>query len=248
MDLFNIFEHGLRMQWISSTFSNTAFVCNHFGEELIVVLYYKSEEDLNKDIDNIKKMINPAYLICTPRPFPECRATLTRTDWMIIKSLQKDPWKPYSSISKELKISTKTVKRRVTKLSDDGAIYLLVDVNMKSLEGIIPVDLFIFYNNDSSNITSASKDKTRMQLQEYLADQLIFFEPNYASDMDHFALVLTNISKSQEIKKWVSEKEGIKQAQVSILLDIFPQHKLYQELVEDMVRRQQQPADIQVKA
>src|SRR5215217_8557148 len=61
-----------------------------------------------------------------------------------------------------------------------------------------------------------------------------------ASDMDHFGLILSSISKSQEIQKWASGREGVKQSDISILLDVFPRLKLYEELVEGMIRRQQQ--------
>jgi hypothetical protein len=44
-----------------------------------------------------------------------------------------------------LKVSSKTVKRRIEALARDGAVYLLVDLNMKSVEGIVPADLLVFY-------------------------------------------------------------------------------------------------------
>jgi hypothetical protein len=79
-----------------------------------------------------------------------------------------------------------------------------------------------------------------LQITEYLGDQLVFFDPNFAPDMDHFGLILSSISKSQEIQKWASGREGVKQSDISILLDVFPRLKLYEELVEGMIRRQQQ--------
>ncbi len=79
-----------------------------------------------------------------------------------------------------------------------------------------------------------------MQIAEYLADQFVFLDPNFATDMDHFGLILSSISKSQEIQKWAGGREGVKQSDISILLDVFPGLKLYEELVEDMIRHQQQ--------
>jgi hypothetical protein len=86
------------------------------------------------------------------------------------------------------------------------------------------------------------KDKTRLQIAEYLADQLVFLDPYFAPDMDHFGLILSSISKSQEIQKWAGGMEGVKQSDISILLDVLPGLKLYEELVEDMTRHQQQSA------
>jgi hypothetical protein len=83
------------------------------------------------------------------------------------------------------------------------------------------------------------KEKTRLEIGEYLRDQLVFFDPNFAPNMDHFALILSSISKSQEIQKWVGAREGVTQSDISILLDVIPRLKLCEELVEDMIRHPQ---------
>jgi DNA-binding Lrp family transcriptional regulator len=230
------------IQKISSSFPNMGVLCNHLEPKLMIILYYRDAKDLDHDIDKLMKITKATCVNKMPKLFIEYGAKLTESDWKIISSLQEDPWKPYRAISKELKISSKTVKRRVEALEKGAAVYLLADVNMRAVEGIIPADLIIFYEN-RSNINSAVKDKTRLQITEYLGDQLVFFDTNFAPDMDHFALILSSISKSQEIQKWVSGREGIKQSDISILLDIFPRLKLYEELVEDMIRPQQQSTE-----
>jgi DNA-binding Lrp family transcriptional regulator len=227
------------IQKISTSFPNMGLMCNHLEPKLMVILYYRDAKDLDQDIDKLMKITKATCMNKMPKLFTEYGAKLTESDWKIIGSLQEDPWKPYRAISKELKISSKTVKRRVEALAKGAAVYLLADVNMRAVEGIIPADLLIFYEN-RSNINSAVKDKTRLQIAEYLGDQLLFFDPNFAPDIDHFALILSSISKSQEIQKWAGGREGVKQSDISILLDVFPRLKLYEELVEDMIRHQQQ--------
>jgi DNA-binding Lrp family transcriptional regulator len=227
------------IQKISSSFPNMGVLCNHLEPKLMVILYYRDAKDLDQDIDKLMKITKATYVNKMPKLFTEYGAKLTESDWKIIGSLQEDPWKPYQAISKELKISSRTVKRRVEALAKGGAVYLLADVNMRAVEGIIPADLFIFYEN-RSNINSAVKDKTRLQIAEYLGDQVVFLDPYFALDMDHFGLILSSISKSQEIQKWAGGREGVKQSDISILLDVFPGLKLYEELVEDMIRHQQQ--------
>jgi DNA-binding Lrp family transcriptional regulator len=229
------------MQKISSSFPNMGFLCNHLEPNLLVILYYRNAKDLDHDIDKLMKITKATCVNKMPKLFTEYGAKLTESDWKIIGSLQEDPWKPYRAISKELKISSKTVKRRVEALEKGAAVYLLADVNMRAVEGIIPADLLIFYEN-RSNINSAVKDKTRLQIAEYLGDQLVFFDPNFDPNIDHFALILSSISKSQEIQKWVSGREGVKQSDISILLDVIPRLKLYKELVEDMIGQQQESA------
>jgi DNA-binding Lrp family transcriptional regulator len=227
------------MRRISSSFSNLGFLCNHLEPRLIVILFYKDNKDLDDDVDRLIKITKAIYVNKLPKLFTECGAKMTESDWKIISSLLQDPWKPYSAISKDLKISSKTIKRRVEALAKDGAFYLMVDVNMRAVEGIVPADLIVFYENGGNNIDSILKEKTRLQIAEYLGDQLLFFDPNFAPDADHFGLILSSVSKSQEIQKWVSGKEGIKQSDISILLDVIPRLRLYEELIQDRIRKQQ---------
>jgi DNA-binding Lrp family transcriptional regulator len=222
------------MQRISSSFPNMGFLCNHLEPKLIVILYYKDNKDLDDYVDKLMDITKANYLNKMLKLFTECRAKLTVSDWNIIRSLLQDPWKPYGAISKELRISSKTVKRRVEALAKDGALYLLADVNMRAVEGIVPVDLIVLY--ESGKINSALKEKTRLQITGYLGDQLIIFDPNVAPEMDHFGLILTSVSKSQEIQRWVSGKEGVKASDASILLDVIPRLKLYKELVEAKIK------------
>ena len=224
------------MNRISSSFPNVGFLCNHLEPKLIVILYYKQPSELESDIDKLMKTTKAAYVNKMPKLFTERGAKLTDSDWKIIKSLLQDPWKPYSAISKELKTSSKTVKRRVEALAKDAAIYLLVDVNMRAVEGIIPADLMVFYRDD---IGSTVKERTRLEMGEHLKDQLVFLDPNFAPNMDHFALILSSVSKSQEIQKWANGREGVMQSDISILLDVIPRLKFCEGLVGDMIRHHQ---------
>jgi DNA-binding Lrp family transcriptional regulator len=231
------------MKRISSAFPNVGFLCNHLEPRLIVILYYKDPKDLDDDIHKLMKITKATYVNKMPKLFTESNTKLTESDWKIISSLMQDPWKPYSAISKEIKISSKTVKRRVETLAKGAALYLLVDVNMRAIEGIIPADLIIFYRD---NIDSMLKEKIRLEIGEYLKDLLVFFDPNFASNMDHVGLILSSISRSQEIQKWASGKVGVKQSDISILLDVIPQLRFCEELVKQKVG--QKPSTVYVEA
>ncbi|HJR47490.1 MAG TPA: AsnC family transcriptional regulator, partial [Nitrososphaeraceae archaeon] len=105
------------IQKISSSFPNMGVLCNHLEPKLMVILYYRDAKDLDQDIDKLMKITKATCMNKMPKLFTKYGAKLTESDWKIIGSLQEDPWKPYRAISKELKISSKTVKRRVEALA-----------------------------------------------------------------------------------------------------------------------------------
>ena len=116
-------------------------------------------------------MANSEDVIYQNKPFLPCsKLKLTSSDWEIINTLQKsNPWKKsLSSVARETGLSTKTVKSRIQRLVEDGAIYLLVSVNLESFEGFVPADLNIVYESPEY------RDKVIDLVRERLGDTLVF--------------------------------------------------------------------------
>ncbi len=53
-------------------------------------------------------------------------------------------------VAKEVGVSVKTIKRRVARLTQDGTIYILPIVDLKALQGIIPMELVVDYASPES--------------------------------------------------------------------------------------------------
>jgi hypothetical protein len=56
-------------------------------------------------------------------------------------------------------------------------------------------------------------DNGPSQIAEYLEDQLVFFDHNFAPNIDHFALILSSISKkprNTKMGKWKGGRQAIR--------------------------------------
>lgn len=195
------------------------------GPKLSTVFCYKDEDSMKKFIREITRMANSEDVISLNKPFLSCdRAKLNSSDWLIINSLQRgDPsTKSFSIVARETGLSTKTVKKRVQSLVEEGAIYLLASVNLGSFEGLVPADLNVFYKSPEA------REKVVDGLREYLGDMLVFAD---IEDRHHgyFALAVPSIARIREIESYARNHDEVSGASVEVLHDILSVRRFYDE-------------------
>jgi DNA-binding Lrp family transcriptional regulator len=139
------------------------------------------------------------------------RLKLTPSDWRIIYCLQDgDPWeKSFSTVATQTGLSTRTVKKRVGMLVEDGTIYLLAGVNLSSFEGFVPAHLTIFYQSPES------RNSVYEKVRDSLRDMLVFAD---IEDKHHgyFALSVPSVARIRQIESWAKTCDGVRNARVEI--------------------------------
>lgn len=121
-------------------------VCSYLGPKLSFVLLCEKGADPMVSLGRLAKLTNLDQALHKQAVIRLPANELKETDGAIIASLRLDPWKPYPSVAKELGLSAKTVKRRVTRLTEEGGIYMIPILDLKALQGIIPVELVVGYS------------------------------------------------------------------------------------------------------
>ena len=204
-------------------------ISDYFGASLSATLSYDDEQILNKSIELISRVANSDKITWAKVPFPGLELALTPRDWMIIESLQKDPWKPFVDIARELDLSSITIKRRLAKMNQSGAFYLMVDIDPKAVEGGLLGHLVVFYDLPDS------RHRVNERITRYLGDQIAFADTD---DVAHgfFALMITNISKIQEILAWVRQQPGVKSARFDVLQDIVTFPSVHESRIQKGLR------------
>ncbi len=198
-------------------------VCDYMGPKLSTVFCYQDQDGMKKFTRQITRMANSEEVISLNKPFLPCdKLELTPVDWRIISSLQHgDPWKkPFGIVAKETGLSTKTVKKRVQSLVEEGAIYLLAMMNLGSFEGFVPADLNVFYKSPEA------REKVVDGLKEYLGEMLVFAD---IEDRLHsyFALAVPSISRIREIESYARNYDGVSGARLEVLHDILSVRRFY---------------------
>jgi len=201
-------------------------LCIAFYYEGEQTLYYEGEQTLKKTTELISSIAGSSSTTCANEPFPTCRITLSSDDLRIITSLQKEPLKPYTDIAKELGLSTKTVKRRIIRLSEGDALYLVAELDPKFLSEGIACGLLVFYDDPKRKYLVD-------EIVSYLGDQLIFAN---LDDIHHgyFALIITNLAMAQQILNWALAQKGVSSGRIDIVQEIISLYSVYEEQLEKL--------------
>jgi DNA-binding Lrp family transcriptional regulator len=138
--------------------------------------------------DEIEKLDN--YILLIPGEFEYLKTKIREVDWKIIKSLKNNSRKTEVQIAKELGISTKTVKRRISYLKNNGIIFFMIDLDTSSGD-LNSYSLIIKFHKKNRDIFSKIKSKIDnifffwnvadqdTIIYSVLVDELIEIERNY---------------------------------------------------------------------
>lgn len=182
------------------------------GEGLRLVIYYEDEEDLVRKVRLISSICGvnePAAL--WKIPFPPSRIRLKKTDWLIIRYLLKDSRKSVSEIAKGIKVSTRTVSRRLNVMTEYGSFFLTQIADVKKIDGF----LYHFVIEYDSNAKKADSDG----LLRAKISRVVFADTN-AEHYTIIASICQNISGAREILNWLRKLDGVKEVRANIMDDI----------------------------
>jgi len=195
-------------------------VCNYFGPLLSFVYLFEERADPDQITERLLRKLRHRITVLREGVIPVPRLDLKDTDESIVRSLGSDPWKPYLKVAEEVRTSSKTVARRVARLSEQGAIYMLPVVDLKALGGIIPAELVVEYSS------SGSKKIANEQIAGHIGGNLVFSD--VSGPYGYFALLVENLSQLERIADWSRKVAGVMGARVAALQDVILSPKYYQ--------------------
>jgi DNA-binding Lrp family transcriptional regulator len=210
---------------------NVLMIINEYGSHLAIIFFYEDEFSLRKTAALIQTLSNTTNMVRGNFTWPECRVGLSKTDWRIVERLNHDPRKSHVAISREIGISSRTVARRLQRLTRAGALFTLPTISPKALEGTMLAHL---------NVGYAPKDmleldrKIMAKLDDCTWHLFHMVSPDGpAIQYSIFNLAISNISRASDILNWVREQAGVQSARVDLLED----HLILLETLDKHLKR-----------
>ncbi|MBI3022766.1 MAG: winged helix-turn-helix transcriptional regulator [Thaumarchaeota archaeon] len=183
---------------------------NYFGTLLGVTLTGESEQSFEKQVELIARISNAENMVVSGVRVPKSDISLSKTDWEIISNIHRNPRKSYIAVAKELRLASKTVKRRLARMIEGRALFAFWTSNPKLFKGAILADLRVFH--DSPESRAEVDQKIISQLDDYL-----YFAGLVFDNLGFFLLIVPSVTKMQEIVKWVKQQQGVRNARIDIL-------------------------------
>ena len=181
-------------------------VASIYGSSLLVTLFDDEEKSHAK---SVMKIGIRAEAFTTPgMNFPSTISPkITATDWQIVKYLLKDAEKKLPEIAKEVKVSTKTVNRRLGEMMNSRAVFLMPVTNLKKAGGIA-----------YQLIVSCNEEK-RAEVNQFVSsriENLVFRASASKSDLI-FGFNGANVAEGSDLLKLVKSIPGVKSAKMNIV-------------------------------
>jgi DNA-binding Lrp family transcriptional regulator len=126
------------------------------GRHVCFELYYATPEEHDRRLAAACRAIGASQtqLVELPAMPPATRAP-TALDWRIMKALRGRATRPLADVAKELKVSSRTVRRRYEALVRDGLLDIVAVVDASRIPGAIPVTmLFSFEAAKTESVAS----------------------------------------------------------------------------------------------
>ena len=198
-------------------------VIDFHGTALRVVLYYHNEDDLERKIQQVSSICHNSKVVRWVGGFPATDLKMKNTDWEIVRAFRKDPRRSPSAVADEVKISTRTVKRRLTLMTKNNSIFMLPEINYDKSIGVA-----------SDYLIVCPDDKKKSEVDKLLRGKLerVIFSLTDVKGFSIFALMCTNVSESEQLSKWMKGLEGVTDVRVDIMRENILVDKWIDEEIE----------------
>lgn len=201
----------------------TLLVVNWYGASVGVVFIYDSKKALARKVELITRIIEGSVTASSDIPYPPTQARLSLLDWRIIESLQQGIGRPYRVIGKELGVSGRTVRRRVTRMANERALFLLPSGDDAKLEDKVRADLWVKWED------GRPRSESQSQLLR-LAEDYDFFTGLW-KELTVMNMLVPNVSTGRELADSISALAGVSEVGLELVQE---RHELY-EVFSDMI-------------
>ena len=131
---------------------------------------------------------------------------MTRLDWEIVSLVLRDAERKLDEIAKQLRVSTRTVKRRVNMMMDEAAIFAMPIVDLRKTEGI------------SYQLRVQVEPDKKSQVEKQVTSKIgnVVFRASDSQNGSIFGFTGANVAEGNEILEWVKDQPGVESATMNI--------------------------------
>jgi len=177
-----------------------------YDRELAVHLLYENDSSMKKQVNLIASLCSCPDPVWWKLGFPPCTLVPTKTDWRIINELRADARGSLSDVARKLKLSTRTVKRRMSHLADGNAFYLDPLLNVGKVGGVRCRFWVVCEANKKQAVDAKVLSVLNRIISTHTAPQ----------EYSLFVVHCANASEVQEISQWIGKLDGVREVRSNI--------------------------------
>lgn len=135
----------------AAAFDGVFGVYGYLDPHVCVDICYRSPADRARRLDVLGKLMgNARPLVLWQRHLPTVERALDRLDWRIIQGLRGAAKRPLEDVAQSLGTSVRTVRRRYSRLANEGSIDVVPNVDPTRIAGTLLLEFHIHFDGTSS--------------------------------------------------------------------------------------------------
>jgi DNA-binding Lrp family transcriptional regulator len=188
-------------------------IMDFYEKPLRVEFFYENNRDRERKLALIKGICDDRNPITWERSYPPCNAKLKKTDWQILETLSKDSMQSNAEIAREIGVSTRTVKRRLSFMIEARAISVQTMGDVKRVPGMA-----YFFLMQSPN------EKQKREADEMILSRLenAIFVDARSKQYSIFSVVFHNMGEAEEMYRWMKSLSGTENTKMYVMREIIP--------------------------
>jgi DNA-binding Lrp family transcriptional regulator len=175
---------------------------------LFLDIYYQSDSALARQIALVESICQAKTTMMWRWVHPQFTSTLSKTDWLIIDAIRRDPRRKISDLASNLDVSTRTLTRRVTRLNDGNAFFLDLEFDIAKISGL-PCLLLV-------HLEDRMKKREADKMIQSGIQKLVYVDTTAANN-SVFAFLCDNVPEAESISRWVRRISGVDEAKIGII-------------------------------
>jgi DNA-binding Lrp family transcriptional regulator len=180
-------------------------VTSLYGSDLLVTLFDDADGASSKRLAALGARRGPLEM--RGMGFPSTEFKMTPTDWQIMSSMLRNAERSVAEVAALVKVSVRTVKRRLDKMMANSALFIMPIVDQTKSTGI------------SYQLVVQSREGRKPEVDKLVTSKLqsLVFKASDSSDSMIFGFFGRNISEGRELLDWIENKSAVKSARINIV-------------------------------
>lgn len=179
-------------------------IASTYDKSVLVGLLARRDQDFSKLIADVGVEGEVSWV-----PGLGLRATdirLTSLDWEIVGALLRDAERRLNEVAQQLRVSTRTVKRRVNVMMKEAAIFVMPMVDLRKTDGI------------SYQLRVQSEQGKKLEVERSVVAKIgnLVFRASDTHNGSVFGFTGANVAEGNEILEWVKQQPAVKFAGMTI--------------------------------
>jgi DNA-binding Lrp family transcriptional regulator len=188
-------------------------VVDFYDSPLRVDFYHENDRERDRRVDLIKSICGDKNPVCWQRVSPTSIVKLKRTDWQILKSLRRDSMQGNAAIAKEIGVSARTVKRRISYMTEERAIFSHTLGDVSRVPGM--AYFFLVHSEDE-------KKKTEIDTEIHSRLENAIFADTRNKQFSIYAAAFRNMGEANEMYRWIRSLDGAEKTRMHVMREIIP--------------------------